>query len=165
MRLFIAIQLSDEMKSSVIGLMHELKKAGIKGSYVPAQNLHLTLAFIGEVSDPDMIEEAMRTVKVKPFRLSLSEMGSFGDLLWVGLRGNQGLSLLVKAIREALDAAGTDYDRKSFTPHITIIRKASKSTQWQKLQVPKSEMMVKKVSLMRSEQRDGKRIYTEIFAI
>ena len=165
MRLFIAIQLSDEMKSSVIGLMHELKKAGIKGSYVPAQNLHLTLAFIGEVSDPDMIEEAMRTVKVKPFRLSLSEMGSFGDLLWVGLRGNQGLSLLVKAIREALDAAGTDYDRKSFTPHITIIRKASKSTQWQKLQVPRSEMMVKKVSLMRSEQRDGKRIYTEIFAI
>ena len=165
MRLFIARQLSDEMKSSVIGLMHELKKAGIKGSYVPAQNLHLTLAFIGEVSDPDMIEEAMRTVKVKPFRLSLSEMGSFGDLLWVGLRGNQGLSLLVKAIREALDAAGTDYDRMSFPPHITIIRKASKSTQWQKLQVPKSEMMVKKVSLMRSEQRDGKRIYTEIFAI
>ncbi len=165
MRLFIAIQLSDEMRSSVITLMHGLKKAGIKGSYVPAQNLHLTLAFIGEADDPEAVEEALQTVKVKPFRLSLSEMGSFGDLLWVGLRGNQGLSMLVKAVREALDAAGVDYDKKNFTPHITLVRKASRSEEWKKLRVPGSEMMVKKVSLMRSEQRDGKRVYTEIFVI
>ena len=51
MRLFIAIQLSDEMKKSVISTMHELKKAGVKGSYVPSQNLHVTLAFIGETED------------------------------------------------------------------------------------------------------------------
>ena len=43
MRLFIAIQLSDEMKKTVTGTMHELKKAGVKGSYVPLQNLHVTL--------------------------------------------------------------------------------------------------------------------------
>ena len=45
MRLFIAIQLSDEMKKTVTGTMHELKKAGVKGGYVPLQNLHVTLAF------------------------------------------------------------------------------------------------------------------------
>ena len=47
MRLFVAIPLPDEMKTSLVGLMHALKKAGVKGNYVPVQNLHLTLAFIG----------------------------------------------------------------------------------------------------------------------
>ena len=51
MRLFIAIPLSDEMKSAVTGTMHEMKKAGVKGSYVPTRNLHLTLAFIGEMKE------------------------------------------------------------------------------------------------------------------
>ena len=51
MRLFIAIMLSDDMKKAVTGTMHELKKADVRGSYVPAQNLHVTLAFIGETKD------------------------------------------------------------------------------------------------------------------
>ena len=48
MRLFIAIQLSDEMKKALVACMHDLKKQGVEGNYVPAQNLHMTLAFIGE---------------------------------------------------------------------------------------------------------------------
>ena len=36
---------------------------------------------------------------------------------------------------------------------------------WKKVSPPKGDMMVKKVSLMKSEQKDGKRVYTEIFAV
>ena len=43
MRLFIAIQLSDEMKKALVACMHDLKKQGVEGNYVPAQNLHMTL--------------------------------------------------------------------------------------------------------------------------
>ena len=44
MRLFIAILLSDEMKKkSLVQCMHDLKKQGVQGNYVPAQNLHMTL--------------------------------------------------------------------------------------------------------------------------
>ena len=161
MRLFVAITLSDEMKKTVTGTLHSLKKAGVKGSYVPSQNLHLTLAFIGEVKDSSAVKEALQTVKLKPFRLSLSEMGTFGDLLWVGLKGNLGLSAAVKDVRGALDAAGIDYDKKKFVPHITIIRKMNGS--WKSVPTPKGEMMVKKISLMKSEVKDGKRVYTEIF--
>ncbi len=161
MRLFVAITLSDEIKSSVTASMHALKKAGVKGSYVPSQNLHLTLAFIGEVEGSTAVKEALQTVKFKPFRLSLSEMGTFGDLLWVGLKGNQGLSAAVREVRGALDAAGIAYDKKKFAAHITIIRKMSGS--WKSVPAPKGEMMVKKISLMKSEVKDGKRVYTEIF--
>ncbi len=160
MRLFIAIQLSEEMKTSVIGTMHELKKAGVKGSYVPAANLHLTLAFLGEVPDPRPVKDALRKIAVKPFRLSMADMGTFGDILWIGLKGNQGLSQAARDVRSALDEAGIEYDRKKFSPHITIIRKMSGN--WKKVPARKGEMTVRKISLMKSEMKDGKRVYTEI---
>ena len=163
MRLFIAIQLSEEMKTSVIGTMHALKKAGVKGSYVPAQNLHLTLAFIGETQDVQGVKDALKTAEFKPFRLTLADMGNFGDVLWIGLKGNQGLSSAARCVRDALDAAGIEYDRKKFTPHITIIRKVSGKLP--QIAAPKGDMMVKKISLMKSEQKDGKRIYTEVFSV
>ena len=156
MRLFIAIMLSDDMKKSVIGTMHELKKADVRGSYVPAQNLHVTLAFIGETKDAAAIKEAMQTISCKPFRMAFADMGVFDNLLWVGIKGNQGLNKLAKYVTTALD-------EKKFVPHITIIR--NMGGPWKKVSPPKGDMTVKKVSLMKSEQKDGKRVYTEIFAV
>ena len=160
MRLFIAIRLSEEMNKSIAGTLHGLKKQGIRGNYVPLQNLHLTLAFIGETDDPGTVKEAMKNISWKPFKLSLSEMGTFGDLLWVGMKGNQGLSAAAKSVREALEAAGIDYDRKKFTPHVTIVRKAAGN--WKQVPAPKGEMMVKKISLMKTTFKDGKPVYTEV---
>ena len=160
MRLFVAIQLTDEMKKSITGTLHALKQAGVKGNYVPLPNLHLTLAFIGETDDPGAVKEALKDISWKPFRLSLSEMGNFGDLLWVGMKGNQGLSAAAKAVRDALDAAGIPYDRKKFNPHITVVRKAIGS--WKQVPAPRGEMMVKKISLMKSTFQDGKPVYSEV---
>lgn len=163
MRLFIAIQLSEELQRAVTKTMHELKKQDVQGKYVPTKNLHMTLAFIGEMKDPEPVIKAMQTVRYKPFKLTLSEMGNFGELLWIGMKGKQGLSGLVKDLRAALDKAEIPYDKKKFTPHITIIRKMN--GKWQNIQAPKGDMVVKKVSLMKSEQKDGKRVYTEVFSI
>ncbi len=161
MRLFAAILLSDEMKTSIVDMMHALKKQGVGGRYVPASNLHVTLAFLGEVKDTAAVKDALKDVSVKPFRLSFSETGTFGNLLWIGLKGNQGLSIAARDVRAALDAAGIDYDRKKFTPHITIIREMS--GKWQSVPAPKSDMTVRKISLMKSEVKDGRRVYTEIW--
>ena len=62
MRLFVAIQLSDEMKKALVACMHDLKKQGVEGNYVPAQNLHLTLAFIGEYDDPAKVKRVIENV-------------------------------------------------------------------------------------------------------
>ena len=163
MRLFIAVMLSEEMQGSVTRTLHVMKKLGVRGSFVPAQNLHLTLAFLGEAEDAAPVKEAMGRISFKPFKLTMAEPGTFGDTLWVGLKGNQGLSALVKSLREALDAAGIDYDRKKFVPHITIARKVSGN--WKNAPAPKGDMIVKKVSLMKSELKDGKRVYKEIFSV
>lgn len=159
MRLFLAVRLSEELASSVTAAMHELKQAGVKGRYTPTQNLHLTLAFLGE-ADAAAVRRAMQDVAVSPFRLSLSGMGNFGDLLWVGVKGNQGLAALVKRVRAALDAAGIGYDRKPFAPHITVVRAAAGN--WRQAAAPQGSMTVKTVSLMKSERKDGRQVYTEI---
>ena len=160
MRLFVAVQLSDDMKKAVGGTLHELKQKGVKGNYIPLQNLHLTLAFIGETDDPGAVKDALKNISIKPFKLSFSEMGTFGDLLWAGMKGNQGLSNSAKAVREALDAAGIAYDRKKFTPHVTIIRKCAGN--WKQVPAPKGEMTVKKLSLMKTTFKDGKPVYSEV---
>ncbi len=161
MRLFIAIQLSDEMKKALVTCMHDLKKQGVEGNYVPAQNLHLTLAFIGEYDDPAKVKQVIAGVPLPQFRLSLSEKGNFGNLLWAGVKGNQKLKTYVKDLRDALRAAGIPFDNEKFVPHITLIRKVASKKPYQ-VHLPKAEMTVKKVALMKSEMKNGKVAYREI---
>ena len=161
MRLFIAIRLSDEMKKALVTCMHDLKKQGIEGNYMPAQNLHMTLAFLGEYDDPSKVKEVIRKVPLPEFRLALSEKGNFGNILWAGVKGNQKLKTYVKDLRAALAAEGIPFDKEKFVPHITLIRKVSAKKPYQ-VHLPKADMTVKKASLMRSEQKNGKMVYKEL---
>lgn len=163
MRLFVAIRLSEDIQKSITASMHELKKAGVTGSYVPGQNLHLTLAFIGEVDSAIAVREALEMAAYKPFKLSLDEFGSFQDTLYAGVRGSQGLSNAAKAVRIALAARGIHYDEKKFVPHITLVRRASGP--WKKVPAPKGEMMVKRISLMKTTFKDGRPVYSEVCAL
>ena len=161
MRLFLAVRFSDEVQKALLAAMHDLKAAGVRGSYVPGQNLHMTLCFIGETKERAAVCAAMDAVSFSPFRLSLDGIGAFGDLIWVGVKGNQALKGVVRDLRAQLDAAGIPYDKKEFKPHVTVIRRASGPLPKQ-LSLKKAEMMVRKISLMKSETRDGKTVYTEI---
>ena len=161
MRLFIAIPLAEEMKKELVACMHDLKKQGVEGSYVPAQNLHLTLAFIGEYDNPAQVKKVLESVPLQPFRLSLSEKGNFGDILWAGVKGNQKLKTYVKDLRGALKDAGIPFADDKFIPHITLIRKASARKSYE-VRLPKAEMMVKKASLLKSEMKGGKTVYKEM---
>ena len=164
MRLFIAIDLAEPMKKALVGTMHELKKQGVTGNYVPMQNLHLTLAFLGSVPDPDPVKEIMDRIPVEKSRLSFSEFGNFQDLMWIGIKGNQKIKKYVADLRKALKEAGIPCDDSKFEPHVTLIRR-QKGKRPAGLLVPKEDMMVSKISLMRSDMKDGKRVYQEIYSV
>lgn len=161
MRLFIAIQLSEEMRKALVDCLHDLKKQGVEGNYVPAQNLHLTLAFIGEYRDPEQVKQILASVPLPAFRLALSEKGNFGNILWAGVKGNQKLKTYVRDLRAALKNAGIPFEDDRFTPHITLIRKVSSRSPYQ-VHLPKAEMEVKRASLMKSETKNGKVTYREV---
>ena len=161
MRLFIAILLSPEMQKALVACMHDLKKQGVEGNYVPAANLHMTLAFIGEYDDPKKIKQVLEKVPLPKFRLSLAEKGNFGNLLWAGVKGNQKLSAYVKGLRAALKEEGIPFENDRFVPHITLIRKISAQKPYQ-VHLPKAEMTVERASLMKSETKNGKVVYREL---
>ena len=161
MRLFIAIQLSEKMRKALVSCLHDMKKQGVEGNYVPAQNLHLTLAFIGEYRDPEQVKRILASVPLPAFRLALSEKGNFGNILWAGVKGNQKLKTYVRDLRAALKNAGIPFEDDRFTPHITLIRKVSARSPYQ-VHLPKAEMEVKRASLMKSETKNGKVTYREV---
>lgn len=160
MRLFIAILPSDEMKDALIQIQNEMYDHDIRGYYAKEENLHLTLAFIGEYPDPDAVMDVLSTIDFSPFEIELDQLGTFDDLWWVGLKESESLSMLVQKIRRALANAGIPYDRKSFLPHVTLIRKASGELSY--IPIEQASMEVNTISLMRSDRGKNGMIYTEI---
>ncbi len=167
MRLFIAIQLNRKMKNALTGIQDHMREAGVRGNFTKRENLHITLAFIGEYPDKDEVIDVMEGIGFEPFRISLDGLGSFGSLWWAGIGGSRDLANLANQLRRALAAAGIPYDRKKFSPHITLIRKPvcrSGSIPEDVLrELPGAEMTVDHISLMRSDRGKQGMIYTELF--
>ena len=114
MRLFIAINLDDNIKEALVEMQESMRRQGVRGNYTKIENLHLTLAFIGEYGDPDAVNEALASVPLEPFRLALRGYGSFGNLYWAGLEDSDKLSAYVKRLRRALAEREIPFDRKIF---------------------------------------------------
>ena len=163
MRLFIAIHLSEAQRSAVLSAQQAFRAAGVRGNYTPAENLHLTLAFIGEYPDPDAVLAAMEEMDFAPFDLTLRGLGAFGDLWWIGIADNPALAACVRSLRRALAEAGVPFDRKRFSPHITLVRRAVPGAKgFPGIGVPAVTARVDRVSLMRSDRGKGGMIYTAL---
>ncbi len=167
MRLFIAIQFDDRVLDALTGFQSELREQGVKGNFTSEENLHLTLAFIGDYNDPDSVLEAMEASNFRPFDISLDGVGHFGDLFWMGLADNPALHAYVKRLRHCLADAGIPFDKKRFSPHITLIRRAEYKygDEIPVYDVPEEKMRVENISLMRSDRGKNGMIYTEVGVI
>lgn len=167
MRLFIAIQFEEDILQALARLQSEWKALGMQGHAVPLQNLHLTLAFIGEYGSPDAVLDAMATVPFTRFSLRLDGIGNFGDLYWAGIAENKALSDYVRRLRRALAEHGIPYDRKRFSPHITLIRKAVFHGSVDRLlrNPPAGSMEVTSVALMSSTRGKNGMIYTSVGSV
>lgn len=167
MRLFIAIQFTPEIKKGLTRFQNDLKRNGLTGRFVPVENLHLTLAFIGEYPNPDDVLDVLEQVPFTPFDLSLSSAGQFGDLYWCGIDNAIGLEAYVRRLRRALAESGIPFDKKKFSPHITLVRRGQllREDAIAITKAPEGTMHASRVSLMRSDRGKAGMIYTEIGAV
>ena len=163
MRLFIAINLSPEMKSALKDAQRAMDRRGVRGNFTTEENLHLTLAFIGEYPSAETVMDALSGVTFTPFDLQLDGVGRFGDLWWAGLRESAALTAVVRRVRRALAENAIPFDRKRFTPHITLLRKASRDAAG--IAIAPETMTVRTVSLMSSRRGRNGMIYTEVGTI
>ena len=106
MRLFIAIQFNDEIIEALNELQEDLRDQGMEGHYSPPENLHLTLAFIGEYGDSEEVMDALEKSDFRPLSIKLEGVGSFGDIFWAGISENRALLSYVKRLRKVLHLTG-----------------------------------------------------------
>lgn len=165
MRLFIALRLTDQVRQALVRTQEAWKRAGLRGRYTPPENLHLTLAFLGELPDPDPILEVMEGVAFDPIPLRLEGAGRFGTLWWAGLSPSGELDACVRRLRRALAQAEVPFDRKRFSPHITLVRQGTWPDGFSGEVPAGASMTAHRLSLMRSDRGKGKMIYTEIGAV
>lgn len=163
MRLFIAVNLSDVVRDSLIEMQNALYDRGVRGNYTSEENLHLTLAFIGEYPDFEPVLDALSSVAFRPFELSLEGMGCFDDLWWAGIRDSAPLTAVARRIRRALAESNIPFDKKRFSPHITLIRKSSGDLPG--IAPEPASMTVNIISLMRSDRGRNGMIYTELGSV
>ena len=148
------------MKNALINIQNEMYDKGIRGHFTPEENMHLTLAFIGDYPDPLPVTEALEAVAFTPFDLALEGLGCYGDLWWAGVKDSAPLEAVVRRIRRALADNGIPFDRKKFSPHITLIRKAR--GEMPGVRPETAAMTVNRISLMRSDRGKNGMIYTEV---
>lgn len=125
MRLFIAIELPDDLKMALARL-----RADVPGArWVPPEQLHLTLAFLGEVEEKAAGElgERLALIQTPPFQLFFSGTGCFPDsrrprVLWVGLEPHPRLTSLTAGVHGAVLACDIPQEDHPFSPHITLAR-------------------------------------------
>ncbi len=98
--------------------------------WTPAENIHLTLRFIGATGKEkaELFAESLARVNVEPFILPTGEVGLFpsrgpAKVLWAGVgRGHTRLFQLRKQVDEALLAVDSGLAMPGFHPHFTVAR-------------------------------------------
>ena len=129
-RLFIGLELTESCQQVLAELDPRVK--GLR--WLPAEQMHLTMSFLGNVADEEEahLREALGGVQVPAFFLPIQGVGIFGGerptVVWAGVgKGHPHLFALHKHVQDALLHAGLEPDLRPFHPHITMGRAAGVS--------------------------------------
>ena len=125
LRLFVALALPALVKTQLAALT-----GGIPGvRWVPPDNYHLTLRFIGEIEPwrAEEVDAALAAIRAPRFELALAGIGTFEkggriQSLYVNAERSETLSRLQGKVETALQRVGLEPERRRFTPHVTLAR-------------------------------------------
>jgi RNA 2',3'-cyclic 3'-phosphodiesterase len=129
-RLFVAIPFSNELRASFSILLQELRPLAPLAKFVPAENLHLTLKFLGEVppAKADEVRSALSSIhSPQPVTLEFRALAFFPNerhpkVLWVEVESTTSLKSLAADIDRAMHTLGFPLETRVFTPHLTLAR-------------------------------------------
>ena len=167
MRTFIAINFNETVKDQIVQVQDALRNSSLKGNFTHRENIHLTLIFLGEISENkiDTIRNIISSIEFKPFEIIFTHTGNFeqdaGKLFWLGTEPCDELLHIQKKLASMLSEAGFSIESRKFAPHLTLSRKTIIKSIF-KEQNLNIKSTVEKISLMKSERINNKLTYTEI---
>ncbi len=184
-RAFVAVDLEPEVTERLAQVLAELRRQvdGRVVRWVPAENIHLTLKFLGDVSvhNLPLLEDALRAEALgrTAFALSVGGLGAFPSenqprVLWVGVEAPDVLMSLQRGIESRMERLGYAREKRSFNPHLTLGRVSRSATAREVRQVARllreyklgflGVSEVEAVHLFRSDLRPAGAVYTRLFS-
>lgn len=180
MRTFIALELSNEVREELSRLQEELKKVDADIKWAKAENIHLTLKFLGNVEEAK-IEEIKKLLdnissREKPFETSLFKLGAFPNLnyprvIWVGIdKGCSEIEKIAGLVETELEKINFSREKRPFSAHLTLGRvksgknKAELKEKISSLQVQPKSCTINNITLFQSTLTPKGPIYTPLYA-
>ena len=170
-RSFLAISLPDDVSDALMDVQDGVRNA----RWVEEENLHLTLAFLGECTPSELseLDSELGRLRMEPFDLAVSGVGAFGGgkphTLYAGLSSSESLVRLQAKIVHVVRGQGLTQERRKFHPHITLGRCGggvipAQALDWTVRQARLSlpPFTVHGFALYRSDLGTGAPVYTEM---
>jgi RNA 2',3'-cyclic 3'-phosphodiesterase len=130
-RLFVAADVDDAARAACTNVAERLREKGFAGKWVPPENYHLTVAFIGavELQRVDGVRAAVRdaAARIAPLEVALDAVGAFPNerrarIAWVGSAAEEpSFGALCRVVRSELAQLGFTFDRHA-DAHVTLAR-------------------------------------------
>jgi RNA 2',3'-cyclic 3'-phosphodiesterase len=178
LRCFIAIEIPDQIRNEIRVLIENLKKYQADVKWIPAENLHLTLKFLGNTPEtllPDIVGTLIAVLaSYEPFYITIGDTGVFPNrkfpkVCWLGIEDTGILKTLRGDIENSMKRLGFKTEEREFNPHLTIGRVRSRQgmiSVVNELDRHKGRtfggITVDTVSIMRSELRPEGAKYTRL---
>ncbi|MEW6517126.1 MAG: RNA 2',3'-cyclic phosphodiesterase [candidate division FCPU426 bacterium] len=175
-RIFIAVALEEAVRRQVEAAISRLRPLAPGLRWVRPENLHFTMAFMGEIPAErvDTVAAAGRAAASgqQPFVMRLGGLGVFpgrgqARVLWLGLEtGQEALSRLQTALAAGLRQAGFELEQREFAPHLTLARVPQDAKAWNPTavlaQAPAlgAEQTVNSLHVMRSQLTPAGAVYS-----
>jgi 2'-5' RNA ligase len=163
MRLFVAINFNDNTRGGLLALRDELRGKSQRGNFSLPENLHLTLAFLGECGQKQLAaaKTALDAVEFEPLDVTIERIGNFrGDLWWAGCKAAPQMLAVQRTLSDNLRQAGFALEKRRYSPHITLGREVvTYAAPWQ---IEPFGETIGKIDLMKSERIGGRLAYAAI---
>ncbi|HKF51839.1 MAG TPA: RNA 2',3'-cyclic phosphodiesterase [Candidatus Acidoferrales bacterium] len=130
MRLFVALNIPEETRSTLRLLLDDFARICRGARWVRPEGIHITLKFIGHVDNSSLpeIQKALSRVRHdKPFHVAFRHFGFFPNekhprVFFVGIEADKGLATLAANIENQLAPLGIAKEERTFQPHLTLAR-------------------------------------------
>jgi RNA 2',3'-cyclic 3'-phosphodiesterase len=130
-RAFVALAVSEGVRGRLVDVQRDLKRSGAHVAWVAPENIHLSLAFLGDIPPNDVQRVAVLlsgiAAEVFPFVFDCAGLGVFGNprsprVVWAGVRESTPLRQIQGLLVRGLGDVGIEVDAREFRPHLTLGR-------------------------------------------
>lgn len=129
MRIFLSIAIPTACKDGLGACVGHLQRSGVEARWVPMGNMHLSLVFLGEVADIDVVTDCATHAAstIASFDIQVDGLGVFGRrgrprVLWAGVKPCSALMHLQERLVQVLTDVGFPLETRAYMPHVTLGR-------------------------------------------